>query len=408
MNNRRPIRILYVSGLTGFGVGGARTEEIRLVRGMADRGLQVAMTNDVLPPDLQGIEHLHIDYPPRDRAAEQIAHAVGAFHPDLVHAMGGGVRFFNACTQALRNSTWILTTHNMPPAERIFPRLHGFDRLHFLARDLVALPSVRASAQFLRRADFAQVICHSKTVANRLQAMGCPPEKISEIPFGSEIDKITESSMSAPLLFPTDAWPKIMTVAGLAHHKGQLDGIRLIHRLAPDFPRIAYRIVGTSRDSRFRAQLHHEIEKLGLAGQIQILEDVKDPEKFAALREADLYLQPSREEGFCIAFMEAAMFCPRLLGTDTGAISAMAGSDAAARVVQPGDIEALAQAARELLKIDNASQILQRRRQELPQRYSWESYLDQHETVYSRILNDRASQTRTASGSGQTAASSVF
>ena len=394
MSNHRPMRVLYVSGLTGFGVGGARTEEIRLVRGMADRGLQVAMANDVLPPDLQGIEHLRIDYPPRDRAAAQIAQAVEAFKPDLVHAMGGGVRFFNGCTQALANSTWILTTHNMPPAERIFTRLHGFDGLHFLARDLVALPSVRASAKFLRRANFARVICHSKTVANRLQAMGCPPDKISEIPFGSEIGKIQESSAGAPSIFRADAWPKIMTVAGFAHHKGQLDGIRLIERLLPDFPRIVYRIVGTSRDSRYRAQLRHEIEKLGLSSQIQILEDVKDPEKFAALREVDLYVQPSREEGFCIAFMEAAMFCPRLLGTDTGAISAMASGDAAARVVQPGDIDALARAARELLKIDNAAQMLLRRRQELPQRYSWESYLDQHEAVYSRVLEGRAPQTR--------------
>lgn len=390
MSNHRSLRVLYVSGLTGFGVGGARTEEIRLVRGMADRGLQVALANDVLPQDLQGIQHLHIDYPPRDRAAAQIAQAVEAFPHDLVHAMGGGVRFFNACTQALRNSKWILTTHNMPPAERIFTRLHGFDRLHFLARDLVALPSVRASARFLRRANFAQVICHSRTVANRLQAMGCPPDKISEIPFGSEIGQMAESTVGATSLFPADAWPKMMTVAGIAHHKGQLDGIRLIHRLIDDFPRIAYRIVGTNRDSRFRAQLRQEIEKRGLSAQIQILEDVKDREKFAALRDADLYLQPSREEGFCIALMEAAMFCPRLLGTDTGAIWAMVADDPAARVVRPGDINALARSARELLKIDNASQILQRRRQELPVRYSWESYLDQHEAVYSRVLEERA------------------
>lgn len=391
MSNHRPMRVLYVSGLTGFGVGGARTEEIRLVRGMADRGLQVALANDVLPPDLQGIEHLHIDYPPRDRAAAQIAHAVEAFQPDLVHAMGGGVRFFIACTQALRNSTWILTTHNMPPAERIFTRLHGFDRLHFFARDLVAYPSVRASAQFLRRANFARVICHSRTVAKRLQAMGCAPDKISEIPFGSEIGKIAEGSTGAASLFPVDAWPKIMTVAGLAHHKGQLDGIRLIRRLVPDFPRIAYRIVGTSRDSRFRSYLRHTIEKFDLTGQIQILEEVKDPEKFAALSQADLYLQPSREEGFCIALMEAAMFCSRLLGTDTGAISSMIADDPASRVVAPGDLNALTHAARELLKIDCGSQALQRRREELARRYSWENYLDQHEAVYSRVLEDRTS-----------------
>ena len=45
------------------------------------------------------------------------------------------------------------------------------------------------------------------------------------------------------------------------------------------------------------------------------------------------------------------MLCRRLLGTDTGAIAAMAQGDPTARVVPVADIPAMESAARELLKM---------------------------------------------------------
>ncbi len=62
------MKVLFVTGLTGFGIGGARTEEIRLVRGSADKGLAVAMCSDVLAGELVGITHYRLDYPPGENA----------------------------------------------------------------------------------------------------------------------------------------------------------------------------------------------------------------------------------------------------------------------------------------------------------------------------------------------------
>ena len=114
------MRVLFVTGLTGYGLGGARTEEIRLVRGAAGKGCDVAMCSDVLAGDLSGIRHFRLDYPPGANAPRQLSHAVGEFQPQLVHVVGGGIWFLNVCDREITPTPWVFTAHNVPPAERIF------------------------------------------------------------------------------------------------------------------------------------------------------------------------------------------------------------------------------------------------------------------------------------------------
>lgn len=378
---------MFVTGLTGFGVGGARTEEIRLVRGAADKGCEVAMCSDVLGGELAGIAHFRLDYPPDNQAPEQLSRALAEFRPELVHVVGGGVKFLNVCDQQITTVPWVFTAHNAPPAERIFPRLYRNSRLHYAVRNALTLPNVWYWARYLKNARFHTVICHSKTVAARLAEVGCPTEKICQVPFGSELPATAfQADPSHKSPFPADAWPKLLTVAGLAHHKGQLDGVRMAARLQGDFPKLSYLLIGMARDKKYRAYIEREIQNLGLSQNVSILNAVSEQTKFAALRAADVYVQPSHEEGFCIAFLEAAMLVPRLIGTDTGAIAAMAEGDSAAKVVKPGNVRGLETAARELLRQEIAPGALERRRAELSRRYSWEAYLEAHLQTYRRVL----------------------
>lgn len=377
------MRILFITGLTGYGLGGARTEEIRLVSGAAARGAQVAMCSDVLANELAGTRHFRLDYPPAEpRASQQVNDAVHAFAPDVAHVVGGGVRFLQVCETQLRALPWLFTAHNVPPAERIFPRLHGKPRLHYAIRNALALPNVVSWSRYLKRARFALAVCHSETVARRLADVGCPMDKIVQIPFGSELPNAVGDTV-----FPEDAWPRIVTVAGLAHHKGQLDALQMAARLLPDFPRLSYRMVGMTRDKSYRAFLERMIGKLGLSNHVALLHSASEDVKFAALREADLYLQPSHEEGFCIAFLEGAMVSARLLGADTGAIAQIAAGDPLARVVKPGDVAALERAARELLKLDAAPEALAQRRESLARRYDWNAYIDAHLRAYEKVIS---------------------
>ena len=383
------MKVLFVTGLTGFGIGGARTEEIRLVRGSADKGCDVAMCSDVLAGELAGTRHFKLDYPPGQNAPRQLDAALEAFKPEIVHVVGGGVRFLSVCNERITAVPWIFTAHNVPPAERIFPHLYGNARLHFAVRNLLAWPNVRSWAKYLKTSRFASAICHSQTVAKRVKEVGCPSDKIREIPFGSELpDEALRDDPVQPEIFPAGAWPKMLTIAGLAYHKGQLDAVRMAAELVKGYPNLALRLIGMTRDKKYRAYLEKTIAHLGLSRNVSLIHSAPEAQKFAALRQADLYVQPSHEEGFCIAFLEAAMIVPRLIGADTGAIAAMAAEgDANARVVKPGDVTGMVGAARELLagKVDKG--VVETRRAELKRRYSWDAYLDAHFGEYkARVL----------------------
>ncbi|HZL36407.1 MAG TPA: glycosyltransferase [Tepidisphaeraceae bacterium] len=383
-----PMRVLFITGLTGFGLGGARTEEIRLLRRAAQAGCETAMCSDVLADELAGTRHFRLDYPPGERAAGQADAAVAAFAPEVVHVVGGGIRFLATCDRQLRAVPWVFTAHNVPPAERILSRFHGNSHLHYAVRNTLALPSVWSWRKFLKRGKFARTICHSNTVARRLEEVGCPTEKIVEIPFGSELPPAAFAQDPAqPTVFPPGAYPRLLTIAGLAHHKGQFDAVRMAGRLMPDFPKLSYCLIGMTRDRNYRAFLEKTIRDLGLAERVMLLHAASEAAKFSALREADLYIQPSHEEGFCIAFLEAAMLTPRLIGADTGAIAAMAANDVMARVAPPGNIAALESAARELLARQADPPAIIQRRQRLRASYSWDAYLAAHLQAYRDALS---------------------
>jgi glycosyltransferase involved in cell wall biosynthesis len=95
-----------------------------------------------------------------------------------------------------------------------------------------------------------------------------------------------------------------------------------------------------------------------------------------------LYVQPSHEEGFCLAFIDAAMVVPRVLGTRTGEMAGVVQGEPGGRVVQPMDIGALERETRELLGVNVSDVNLQERRTRLLDRYSWAKYLQAHVKAY--------------------------
>lgn len=381
------MRVLFLKGLSAWALGGDRTETIRLVRGAGLHGCDVALGADSLPKELAGVAHFKVDYPQTPAVESQVRDALAAFKPDVVHVIGAGIRFLETFDQALRGggaAPWTFTAHNVPPAEKIFSRFFGHPGLYYAARNALAWPSVRLWSRFLRRGSFRHVVCHSDTVAKRLVERGCAPGTITNIPFGCD-DPVIDTATPSP--FPAGATPRVLTVAGFAPHKGQLDGLQAVARLLPEFPTIAYRMIGNPRpDERYARFVGREIARLGLGANVALIEDATDAVKHAALRDADLYLQPSHEEGFCIAFLEAAMVVPRIVGTDTGAMAAIGERDRTARIVHTRDIEALARSMRELFHTNADAITVAERRAALAQRYSWDRYAQQHVEVYRTML----------------------
>jgi glycosyltransferase involved in cell wall biosynthesis len=109
-------------------------------------------------------------------------------------------------------------------------------------------------------------------------------------------------------------------------------------------------IVGDcSRDPACAARLRVDIERCRLAPRVTI-EDAAAAERLAALyASADLFVLPSRYEGFGMAYAEAIAHGLPVIGTTGGAIPDTVPTSAGL-LVPPGDAASLAAALRRLLE----------------------------------------------------------
>jgi glycosyltransferase involved in cell wall biosynthesis len=371
------MRILIVSDCTGYMRGGVPVETVHLVRGLAARGHALGLAGDVVPRGAEAARHWPITIPIDARLGAEVGAALESFRPDVVHVMAMSLLGFGTLARLLAGRPWVVTAHSLPPHERKLHGLHGSEPLHYAARSLRFLANTLLWKRLLLLREMPRVIVHSEFMRRDVVRYGYAAERIALIPFGCGPVAPDAARGRRPL---TD--PRIVTMGGIAHTKGQHDALLAIAALRNEFPRLQYQIIGELRDRSYLAFLERMIQRLRLHEHVRIRRSLPNDEKDEALRAADLYLQPSHEEGFCLAYIEAAAVVPRLVGTDTGAIALIGAGDAGARTVPPRQPEQLAAAMSELLGAALPEDLMAQRASRLAARFSWARYLDQHEAVY--------------------------
>ena len=177
----------------------------------------------------------------------------------------------------------------------------------------------------------------------------------------------------------------LVNVGGYAHTKGQHDLVKGLPSLLHRFPRLRCQLIGEVRDDSYLRYLRSLAHDLRVSDRLSITPDLSHADKQAALEGADVYVQPSHEEGFCLAYAEAAAVVPRLVGTDTGAIAAISQNDTGARVVGVRDPDAIAAAVRELLETALPIDHMAQRAARLSARFSQAAYLHAHEKMYAGL-----------------------
>ena len=376
------MKILIVSAATSYMRGGVPTETRDLVGGLHRRGHQVALACDLPLPGAEVARHFALALPFSRVSAEQLRAAIEAFEPDFVHVLCTGAKGLVAFLPVLRSTRWALTVHSLPPAEQKLRLWHHREHLHYFARAIRFFPNSMGWRWLFRTADIPKVIVHSRFVHDMVARFGLPKERMTIVPlaFHAKVDAATGAARSRGT--PGDAL-RVVTVGGIAHTKGQHDVIKALPLLVKRFPAISYQIIGEVRDTAYVAWLERLARDLGVAKHVSITPDLPHDDKVAALLGADVYVQPSHEEGFCLAFAEAAAVVDRLVGADAGAIAAMSLDDPGARVVPTRSPEAIARAVIELVESALPDGHMTTRVARLNERFSYDAYLQSHETLYS-------------------------
>jgi glycosyltransferase involved in cell wall biosynthesis len=185
------------------------------------------------------------------------------------------------------------------------------------------------------------VVANSPATARALSAdYGVPAERITVAPPGTDRGPPTERLPSATV--------ELLTVGAVVPRKGYDVLTEALSGLL-DLPWRLTIVGDCGRDLATVARLKSDIERYRLTPRVTI-EDVVPVTRLAELYgRSDLFVLPSRYEGFGMAYAEAIAHGLPVIGTTAGAIPETVPAQAGV-LVPPGDTGALAAALRRLIE----------------------------------------------------------
>lgn len=120
--------------------------------------------------------------------------------------------------------------------------------------------------------------------------------------------------------FPKNGKLKILTVGGFVPHKNQHIIPLTAQKLRANNIDFEWIVIGPIRNERYKIYILNLIEKLNLKNYVMLKYALPQKELFDHYRTADIYVQMSTEEGFCMTALDANFFGVPLIGTKAGSI----------------------------------------------------------------------------------------
>ncbi|HEU0008342.1 MAG TPA: glycosyltransferase [Verrucomicrobiae bacterium] len=127
---------------------------------------------------------------------------------------------------------------------------------------------------------------NSRYLAERLLALGCPPERLSQMAMG-----VDTRAFVPPERRPVRSGAvSLLTVARLVEFKGLENALRAVARLVARYPGLKYRVIG---DGPLRSSLEGLRRQLGLEMNVEFMGAQGREEVIAAYAQSDLFVLPS-------------------------------------------------------------------------------------------------------------------
>jgi teichuronic acid biosynthesis glycosyltransferase TuaC len=179
--------------------------------------------------------------------------------------------------------------------------------------------------------------------------------------------------------------PRLVTVAHLIPRKRHADVLRALAVLGPRHPTLRYAIVG---DGPQRVPLEGLAARLGVADRVDFRGQLAPSEAVEQAHSATLFVMPSTEEAFGVAYIEAMAAGVPAIGCrgEPGPEEIAAAGDGFL-LVPPGDIERLTQRIDELLSDPHRlREAGQRARATVAAHFTWERCGEQTLAAYRSAL----------------------
>jgi teichuronic acid biosynthesis glycosyltransferase TuaC len=262
--------------------------------------------------------------------------------------------------------------------------VHGGDVLYTAAAPPTG--TVAGAAAVARGLGAARlVLANSRGIAELAQAHGAAETRVvhlgADLPGTGHPSRRTapEGRLGGP---PA---PSIVTVAHLVARKRHADVLRALAVLGQRYPTLRYVIVGEGPE---RVALEGLAARLGVAARVEFRGQLPPAEAIEQARRCTLFVMPSTEEAFGVAYVEAMAGGLPAIGCrgEPGPEEIAAAGDGF-MLVPPGDIERLTQRIDELLSDTNRlREASQRARATVAAHFTWERCGEQTLAAYEHAL----------------------
>jgi glycosyltransferase involved in cell wall biosynthesis len=314
--------------------GGADVRVLVLHRPVPSRAaLRSRRPSEILAPlrqprhvELDGLDVRYVPFvaPPRPRtygswgawAAPSLKRALARLRPfDLVHA-----HYAAPAGDAVRRAL---------PGEPLVVSVHGGDVLAVAERSPAGARAVRAGLAHARL-----VLANSAGIAERARALGAARTEIVHL--GTDLPAV-----------PPERGSALVTVGHLVARKRHADVLRALWLLRESHPELRWDVIG---DGPERTRLKRLASELGLDGRVRFFGQLPPAMARAAAQTAGVFVLPSVDEAFGVAYVEAmAGAVPAIGCRGEPGPEEIAAAGGGLRLVPPADPEALATELRSLL-----------------------------------------------------------
>lgn len=168
----------------------------------------------------------------------------------------------------------------------------------------------------------------------------------------------------------------LLTISRLAKRKGHDMVLKSIPLVVKEIPNFIYKIVGTGSQKENLEQL---VENLDINKYVEFIDHIPDSELPNYYRECDIFILNSRvlengdAEGFGIVFLEANLFGKPVIGGDSGGIPDAVEENVSGLLVNPIDIQEIADSIILLLKDqDLAEKLGKQGKQRAENLFNWD------------------------------------
>ncbi len=224
-----------------------------------------------------------------------------------------------------------------------------------------------------------------------------PPEKIWTAYLGLDV-KMFDSALAS--IQRKKAGLEVLFVGHISKAKGALDLLEAATRVVQKHPDVHFQLAGNvlkqERNITFidnpddiEAEVMRLINQPALKEAVTLLGVIAGEEKLRTIAEADIFVLPSYAEGFPFAVLEAMLAGKAVITTPVGALPEVFEHEKHLLFVEPGDVEAIAEAIERLIHEPQFREHLGRTaRKTVQDRFNLDRLADRMEEVFRSVLGE--------------------